>query len=209
MDIKKKKTIILIFIIIVFAIFLVLMKNLLKKENNNGNNDSVNPADRYTYNLGETLDLEEDSGVEEIVEESTEYPSLGIRNDYFDTDIEMNYYEDKVTFQNYEGNITISSSWMDEGVAKKIKEPDFGNIEKFMLKNSSISARFSDVNMKQVITYINELSGMGFNNIKLDNKNKKNDTYYYVATNSEDISVVLNYESGYFYIEVNDPNNIW
>ena len=203
MEAKKKKAIILLVIgLILIVVILSVINNI---DNGNVDENDENLAEKYVYNFGNTLDLENDRGFEEYAVNGTDYPSFGITNEYFDTENELYYYEDKVRMMTYDGYITISFSWMDEGVGQKVTEPDFGNLEKFILRNSSFSARYSEVGMKEMEEYINELAAKGFSNVELNNKNKKEDYYYRAAkefknSNDEEIrvTVILTYEQGMF-----------
>ena len=201
MNAKKKKIIVLMF---VFLLLIILLISLIIGINNDKGNQNVleeNNTEKYVYDFGEILDLESDRGFEEYATNGTDYPSLGIISDFYEG-VEVTYHDDKITMQTYEGMITVSASWMDEGKAKYIKQPEFGALQKFVLKKYSIAAIYADTTMKETITYINELAGLGYNNVVLDEKNKKDDYYYYSAKNKDGITVTLNYEKDMLYIEV-------
>lgn len=198
---NKKKIIVLVFIVfLLIVLFTSIMKLFVNNENDE---NTVSLSDEYVYGFGNTLDLEEQSGFEEYVVTGTDYPSLGTENEYFDIDSEIITYDDKMDMQTFKGYITVSASWMDEGMAKKIKEPEFGNIKKFILStNDTISVRYDDVRLKDVEKYIDELTDAGFIKVILDNKNKKKDYYYYTAEKLDGSKVSLNYSNSEFYIEV-------
>lgn len=199
MDAKMKK--IIIWCIVVFVITLVLFVSLFD------NKDIVekivtNDSDNYIYNFGDTVNFEVEKGVEELGEYATSYDPLGNLDVYSDEDAYVYYYDDKARIEGFKGNITVSASWMNEGKANKIHEPEFGILQKFVLENDTIMVNYIDVEMKDVEGYISDLAGLGFNNIILNNKNKKKSSYYYTASKSDGTAVNLNYKDGELYINV-------
>ena len=200
MNAKKMRILFLLIAILLFII--VWVSVMINNKNDNSNiNDKLDDIDNddYAFHFSETLDLEAEN-VSKEADMGTDYTSLGTISEFYDgTDIK--YKEDKIYMDSFEGTIIISASWMDESFAKNIKEPEFGNLEKFVLKPNSANARYSDVSMKNVTSYINELSGLGFSNVVKNEKDKKADKYIYSAK-KDDLTVTLNYEQGYLVIIV-------
>ena len=195
-----KKMIILgaiaLFILVVIS---TLMSNMNRNQKKNEINNEIEDSNVYDFN--ETIDLDTENVRKEYDPEiGTDYPNLGTISDYYDhTDVF--YEEDKVYIQSHDGYQVVSSEWMNEGYANEINEPEFGELEKFILSSPSITASFTGVKMRDTIDYINELSGLGFNEVVKNNRNNGADYYIYSAKNG-DITVTLNYEKGKLVIMV-------
>lgn len=203
----RKKLIIIIFAILCIMFIYIVISSIISNTNRNTSPTSdekqLSSVERSPYKFSETLNLEVASGLNEETKSITDKPDFGIFSElYYDVDIE--YVDDTIVMETPKGGyMTISLYWIDDGLAKRIKEPDFGNIEKFFLNpDESITASYSDVTLKNMKNYMNELSALGFNDVVLNNQNKKKDFYYYSAKNKDDITVSLNYEKGNFVISV-------
>lgn len=203
---RKKLIIIVCTILSVMFIYIVISTIMNKSDRNislNSNKTVISNSDRSSYDFSETLNLEVASGVNEETKSTTDQPDFGVFSDFYD-DIDIEQVDDTIVMEVPSGGyMTIALYWMDDGLAQKIKEPDFGNIQKFFLNpDDSITANYNDVTLKDMKKYMNELSALGFNDIVLDNQNKKKDFYYYSAKNKDDVKVTLNYEQGNFVISV-------
>lgn len=207
MKVKDKKKLILIMIGIMILLFTyivisVLTSILSDKENESTNSNSTD-SDKYTYDFSSTLDLEESLSMEEIESKLyTDRPDFGdLGEEYSDADIR--YQGNTVVIETQTGNVTMGLEWMNTGLATKIKEPDFGNIENFYLNaDDSIKVTYENVKMKDVIGYIKELKNLGFDQVTKDKKNES--IYYYAAKNEDGFSVSLNYRKGIFVIGVSN-----
>lgn len=203
MELKKKKTIILIFIAIVLLIFVFLFINLFSDEEvNESNNDNI--TDKYVYNFGQTLDLEEEKGLEEYIDIGTDYPSLGVIDEYTSENTYIGQDGSEIIMETFDGHITIYPEWQEDGCAREVEEPEFGTLEKFILDGNSISVRYNDVTIKDVSKYIKTLSDLGYTDVRLDNVNKKKDYYYFNAQKSNGVSVTITYDNGVMCMDVND-----
>lgn len=189
----------LLIIVLVLVLLLYYLIGLSSNKDKQVNNEK-SEQERYEYSFSETINLEKEDTFENTSSKGTDYLEFGTISDFYDgTDIE--YKDDKIYMETYDGERVISASWMNEGYAQYIKEPAFGVLDKFILERTSASARFNEVEMKNVTNYINELSGLGFNEVLKDEKNKKNDYYIYSAK-KVDRTVTLNYENGVLLITV-------
>ena len=203
----RKKLIIIVCAILSLMFIYIVVSSIISNTSRNTSPTSdekrLSSVERSPYKFSETLNLEVASGLNEETKSTTDKPEFGLfRELYYDVDIE--YVDDTIVMETPKGGyMTISLYWIDDGLAKRIKEPDFGNIEKFFLNpDESITANYSDVTLKNMENYMNELSALGFNDVVLNNQNKKKDFYYYSAKNKDDITVSLNYEKGNFVISV-------
>lgn len=196
---EKKKRIILAFIVIVLVIFISIFINLFKEDKVTKPNDN-NMADKYVYNFGETLDLEDENGLEEYLVIGTDSPNFGIvdEKDIFFVD------EDDIIMETMEGYITISHEWKEEGCAREVEQPGFGTLEKFILNGESISVRYTDVTIKEVSKYIKKLDSLGYTDVRLDNMNTKKDYYYFNAKKSDGVTVTITYDNGVMCMDVDD-----
>ncbi len=202
MDIKKlKRLFILLVILLVLIIAVVFITGNIGKNNNKSNNNNGDDENRYVYNFGDTLNLEESRTEEETENLGTDFPELGVINDFYD-ESNVEYGDDYITLETEEGRLKISSTWQEETVAQNIKEPTFGTLEKFVSKRRGVSIRYKDVTLKDTENYIKELKELGYINVEMDDKNKKNDYYNFSAKNANDVLVILNYESGILVIDV-------
>lgn len=200
MNVKKMK--IIIFVILVL-LSIIIFTSIFSKNNDNSkvtDNEVITNHNKYVYEFNETLELDEAKLYEPINHKEYPFPDFGYVSEFYDyTDM---YYKDSDLYINYSGTYDIySKNWKDEGNAKYIKEPTFGYLQEFVLKSRTICALYKEVKMKDVTSYINELSGLGFNEVIKDEKNKKYDYYIYSASKGE-VIVTLNYEMGSLYIEV-------
>lgn len=198
MNVNKKKKRIIIFGLLVLIILIFLIIKVFNGQNID--EEKLDDVNEYVYKFGETLNLETANGIEEYEAPDTGTDSFGNLEGYDESDVV--YDEDKMIIQTFDGNQIISSSWIDEGKANLISPPEFGELEKFILYGTSITAKYTNVKIKDLDRYINQLAGMGFNEVSLDNKNKKKDYYYYTAGKGEDSSVSLDYSDGVLYINV-------
>lgn len=202
MNINKKKKIIILAVLVVIIMIVSIFLNIKNKNrseiSNNGEKD-FEDNEQLIYSFDDMLDLEENGVMDDRAVSDSGMPDFGILSDYYDG-VDVEYYEDKMRIETNDGYMTISKSWMDEGYAKYIKEPEFGILDKFYLKAYSITADYKDVKMKEVTKYIEQLSELGFNNVILNNKQEK--LYCYSAENGEGIVVTLNYENESLILEV-------
>lgn len=203
---RKKLIIIVCAILSIMFIYIVVSTILNRSDRNISSNSDktfISNSDRSSYEFSETLNLEVASGVNEETKSTTDQPDFGVFSEFYD-DVDIEQVDDTIVMEVPSGGyMTIALYWMDDGLAQKIKEPEFGNIEKFFLNpDGSITANYFDVTLKDMKKYMNELSALGFNDIVLDNQNKKKDFYYYSAKNKDDVRVTLNYEQGNFVISV-------
>lgn len=193
---NEKKLIILVFcIILILIIILMIAGNGTSKTDSSLNNNKS--YQNYVYSFNETLNLENEKGLEENESIGTEISNIGIITDYYnEKDIE--YIDDKIYLYSFEGVKVISFSWPEEGIVSLIKEPDFGTLKKVISNEdySQIDIFYEDVTFKNIDSYINLLSGCGFSNIEKKDKNKNDDYYNYIATNQNDVRVILNYSEG-------------
>ena len=202
----KKKLIIIVFAILGVVFIYIVISAIVNNGSSNGNSNSniffQTGINRYIYKFADTLDLETTRGTQEQTISMSGMPNFGVLSEFYDG-IYREYVDDTLVMETPSGKMTIAVRWLDEGLAKEVKEPDFGSIQKFFLKaDGSIKARYTDAKMKDMIKYINELSALGFNKVTLDNKNKKRDFYYYAAKNKDGKAVNLNYENGEFTVSV-------
>lgn len=203
MNVKDKRQLVCIMIgiaILLFAyiVISVLISTLSGQKDGTTNSDLT---DRYTSDFSSTLDLEETVLVDELESKLyTDRPDFGdINDDYSDAD--FRYEGNRIVMETQTGNVTIGLEWMNEGLATKIKEPDFGNIKKFFINaDDSIKVTYENVKMSDVDGYIKELNNLGFNQVIKD-KNNEN-IYYYTADNKEGFTVNLNYRKGILIIGV-------
>lgn len=203
---RKKLIIIVCSIFVVMFLYIVISTiatNSKRKTSTNSDDEQSTYADRDAYGFSETLDLEVASTVYEETKSTTSVPDFGTFSDFYD-DVDVKYVDDTIVMESPKGGyVTISVSWNNKGLAQSIKEPDFGNIQKFFLNpDDSITANYNDVTLKDMKKYMNELSALGFNEVVLNNQNKGKDYYYYSAKNKDDVRVTLNYEQGKFVISV-------
>lgn len=207
MNTKEKKKLVRIMMGILILIFLYIVISVLVSTlsgwKNKTTNTELNEKDRYSYNFSKTLDLEETVLMDEP--ESilyTDKPYFGVINDYY-SDADIRYEGNTIVMETQLGYMTIALEWLNEGLATKVKEPDFGNVKKFFLNaDGSISATYENAKMSEVTDYIKELNDLGFDQVTKDNKNKKTDTYYYAAKNKDGLAVNLSYRKGIFVIGV-------
>lgn len=204
MNPKKLRKIILLLASLLFIILVIstLTSNMNNKKNNDATFIENKSNEETVYNFNETVDLDKvEAKMDDDSEIGTDYPMFGTVGDYYDN-ADVHYDNDRLYIQSYNGHESISSTWLNEGYAVYINEPQFGEMEKFILSpESSISATYSEVKMKDIISYINELSGLGFNQVILNKKNNGMDYYIYSAKKG-DITVTLNYEKGKLVIMV-------
>lgn len=193
---NKKKLLILIFFVVLILIAVATLGDNSKTENNSSteiNQETKN----YVYNFNQTLNLETEKGIEENESIGTEISDIGIITDYYDED-DIDFIDDKIYLQSFEGVKVVSFSWPEEGIVSLIKEPDFGALDKVISNKeySEITAIYKDVTIKNIDSYINLLSGLGFSNVEKKDKNKNKDYYNYIATNQDGARVILNYSEG-------------
>lgn len=203
---RKKLIIIVCAILSVMFIYIVISTIVNRSDRNISSNSDetfISNSNRSSYDFSETLNLEVASGVNEETKSTTDQPDFGVFSEFYD-DVDIEQVGDTIVMEVPSGGyMTIALYWMDDGLAQKIKEPEFGSIEKFFLNpDGSITANYFDVTLKDMKKYMNELSALGFNDIVLDNQNKKKDFYYYSAKNKDGVRVTLNYENGNFSIGV-------
>lgn len=207
MNTKDKKKLICIMMgilifIFVYIVISVLTSALKGKRNSSLNDDLTESDNRYSYNFSNTLNLEESVSKDEP--ESmlyTDRPYFGTVTDY--DDAEIRYEGGTIVLETQLGYMTIALNWMEEGLATKVKEPDFGDIKKFFLNaDGSINVTYENVKMEDVTGYIKELYDLGFDHVTNDKKNKKRDSYYYAAKNKDGIAINLSYEKGIFLMGV-------
>lgn len=177
---NKKIILILAICILILIIFLTVQFN--------GNAIKDNQGD-----LNNTLQNEPDTLEDELI---SKYGT-----NFYDH-LDVQYYDDKAEIKTYDGAVTVSLTWMNEGNATYVKEPEFGELDIFTYKYNMISASYSNVKIRDVDEYINQIKEMGFNQVIIDNKNKKNDYYNYSSKNGEGVIFTLNYENGCMYFEV-------
>ena len=195
----KKLMIIGIVVLIFLVIFLVIFNNN-SNEKKKGIKQNIEEQGSI-YDLSETIDLENtQTDFEEEAEFGTDNSGFGKISDYYKNS-DVKYEENKIILKSYDGLKTISDLWIDKGMAQYIKEPDFGNLKKFIYSDDSISANYEDVKMKNATSYINEITALGFNDIKRNEKNNKKDYYIYSAKKG-DITFTLKYKKGEMYITV-------
>jgi len=197
----KKWIIIIAILLLAITIISVTVNSVGNNKTNQSSNQNNQSSNEKVYHFNETVNLDTEQVDTDLDPEmGTDYPSLGTISDYYDnTDI---YYEDdSIYIQSYDGYDVVSSSWKNEGYAIYINEPTFGEIEKFVLSDGSVSARYTNVKMKDTVSYINELAGLGFNDVQKNKKNNSADYYIYSAKNGER-TVTLNYEKGVLVIMV-------
>ena len=201
----KKKLIIIVFAVLGVMFIYIVISAIVNIGSSNGNSNSnifQTGINRYIYKFTDTLDLETTRGTQEQTISMSGMPNFGVLSEFYDG-IYREYVDDTLVMETPSGKMTIAVRWLDEGLAKEVKEPDFGAIQKFFLKaDGSIKARYTEAKMKDMVKYINELSALGFNKITLNNQNKKKDFYYYAAKNKDGKSVNLNYENGEFSVSV-------
>ena len=203
---RKKLIIIVCAILSVMFIYIVISTIVNRNDRNISSNSDetlISDSKRNSYDFSETLNLEVISGLDEETTSTTDQPDFGEFSEFYD-DVDIKRVGDTLVMEDPSGGyITIALYWLDDGLAKKIKEPDFGTIEKFFLNpDGSITANYFDVTLNDMKKYMNELSALGFNDIVLNNQNKKKDFYYYSAKNNDGVRVTLNYENGDFMIGV-------
>lgn len=180
-----------IFILIVIIIITISFGNA-KSGNSNSKENEVTNNNSYSFN--ETVDLDNfgtDDGTSEF---GTDSPDYGLLNEYYDnTDY---FFEDRdLHVQSFDGHDIISEEWKNEGYGALINKPKFGIIEKFILSANQASARYNDVKMNDVVSYIKELKEQGFNNVVKDLRNNKADLYIFSAKKGDN-TVTLDYEKG-------------
>ncbi|MBQ9313917.1 MAG: hypothetical protein IJ220_02785 [Clostridia bacterium] len=202
MNPKKLMKIILVCAILLFILIVIstiINSGNQKKSDENNQSETTHSENEYNYNT--TIDLDkEDTQFEYDPGLGTDYPNFGTISDYYEN-ADVYFDEDKLYIQTYDGHDVISSQWNNEGYAIYINEPQFGELEKFILSSNSITASYADVKMRDTISYINELSGLGFNEVLKNDKNNSSDYYIYSAKKG-DITVTLNYEKGKLIIMV-------
>lgn len=200
---NQKKLRIIIIACILLLIILIISSVINNSSTNKESNNIVENSDdnKSTYSFNQTIDLDSESTEKEFDSEiGTDYINYGTISDYYDN-TDVHYEDDKLYIQTQNGNNIISSEWSNEGYGAYINEPQFGEIKKFVLTSPNISVSYTNVKMKDVISYINELSGLGFNEVVKNEKNNSSDYYIYSAKKG-DITVTLNYEKGELEISV-------
>lgn len=201
MNPKKLRIIILacIVLLIILIISSVINNSSTSKESNNAIENSDDKKNVYSFNQTINLD-DEDTEKRYDPEIGTDYPDYGVISDYYDN-ADISYGDNKLYVQTQNGYSIISDTWSNEGYGAYINEPQFGEIKKFILTSPNINVSYINVKMKDVISYINELSGLGFNEVVKNEKNNSSDYYIYSAKKG-DITVTLNYEEGKLEISV-------
>lgn len=190
-----------VILLIIVCVVYLLSSNLGNKRISSSNSNDEN-IDEYSYNFSEDVDLDTTNATEySTTQIRTDFPDLGIISDYYEnTDIV--YHDYSLEVPSYEGNQTIAAEWIDEGFAKYVKEPEFGYVKKFILAPSSMSVTYTNVTMKDTVSYIKELKKLGFNNVIKDERDDKTEYYVYVSENDEGITATLNYKEGTLLIMV-------
>lgn len=200
MNARKKKIILLLFVLLILVVVIVSISsndndNIEKIEKEKENAALTDLDKNYKYEFGETLDLEDNQGSEEIASNGTDYPSFGVLGDFYDG-AEIRYEGDKMYIQSYDGYDVVSLSWLNESYAANVNEPSFGILQRCILRDTQFSALYTEVKMKDVENYIDELTELGFTEVLLDNKDKKQGYYLYSAKKG-DVTVTLNYTDNY------------
>lgn len=193
---NKKKLLILIFFAMLILIVLLALDGNSKTKNNSSNETNLETKN-YVYNFNQTLNLEVEKGIEENESIGTEISDIGIITDYYD-EKDITYKDDKIYLDSFDGVKVISFSWPEEGIVSSIQEPDFGTLSRVISDEgySEIAAIYKNVTIKNIDSYINLLSGLGFSNVEKKDKNKNKDYYNYIATNQDGARVILNYSEG-------------
>lgn len=196
MSTRKKKIILLLMVLLLLLVIIVSISSNGEKNitNNNEEENNVPIADidkNYQYDFNETLDLEANEGSEEIASNGTDYPNFGILGEYYEG-AEIRYEEDKMYIQSYDGYDVVSVSWLDESYAQHVNEPSFGVLQRCVLTRTQFSALYIEVTMKDVENYIKELEELGFTEVIMDKKDKKQGYYVYSAKKG-DITATVNY----------------
>ena len=198
MNRKKMKIIVILcaLLLLLSVSILTILDNFLhNRKNNNVKDNEVYMGGDSSYSFNQTIDLDNEE-LDTIYEPElgTENPEIGTISNYYDKS-NIENHDGKLYLPSYDGEDIIATSWINEGFATYIEEPQFGDIEKFILSDESISASFINVKMRDAISYINRNAGLGFTNVKLNDRNDKYDYYNYSAT-KDDVTFTLNYEKG-------------
>lgn len=195
----KKLRILFIFGIIFLIIVITIAVIIGNPKNNNEKNDIKDESKSYKYSFNETVDLD-NVDINDNSEFGTDAPDYGTMNEFYEnTDY---YFDDRDLYvQTYDGYDVISEQWKYEGYGGLVDKPSFGTLEKFILSKHQASARYNDVKMRDVVSYIKELKEEGFNEVVRDERNNGADYYIYSAKKGED-TVTLNYENGSLLIEI-------
>ncbi len=197
MNLKNKK----ILIVLMFSIMLILVLISMIVDNNksktNFSNVTNEESKNYVYGFGETLNLETEEGMEENESIGTDISGIGIIPDYYD-DNDVIFGNNQITFESFEGIKIVAFSWPEEGVSSLIEEPSFGILDRVISNKeyTEITAIYKEVTIKNIDSYINLLSGMGFSNVERKEKNKGKDYYDYIATNADGLALIINYSEG-------------
>ena len=199
---SRKKLLILLWLFFGIIVMLLVITWLINDSINNKDNNTNFTQKDYEYEFGLPINLEKDGGREEFFSNSAEHSSFGVIDDFYD-DADIQYYDDKMQMQTYNGNKIISLSWMNEGNALFVEEPQFGSLEKFILTNGKgVSAVYKDVKLKDYKNYIKSLKDAGFNETINDKVKKNTNSYYCTVKNSNNVRVVVNFIDGKVYMEI-------
>lgn len=197
MNLKNRKKL----IILMFSMILILVVASIIIENDDHKTNSSSAINEetknYVYNFNETLNLEIEKGLEENESIGTEISGIGIITDYYD-EKDITYKDDKIYLDSFDGVKVISFSWPEKGIASSIQEPDFGTLNRVISDESysEIAVIYKDVTIKDIDSYINLLSGLGFSNVEKKDRNKNKDYYDYIAANQDEVTVIINYSNG-------------
>lgn len=204
MNPKKLKVLFLLGVGLLLLIVLISMLINPRRSSNRDRNNNENDASKVDYSeadFGETLDI--DSPTTETKRGDlfgTDYGDFGYLSSYYDN-ANIIEQDGKLYIESSEGYDILSPEWMDEGYASYIEEPEFGSLERFILKDNSVEIRYGNVSMKDVNSYVKDLKEKGFKDIIKDKKSNKDDYYLYTAKSLEH-TVSLTYEKGSLYITV-------
>ena len=184
----------------VLVIIIILSISFGSRQNNSGNHKNDNVTNNYSYSFDETVDIDSIETDTETSSYGTDSPDYGVINEFYDN---TDYFFDgrELHIQNIDGHDIVSEEWKEEGYGALIEKPEFGTLEKFILSPNQASARYNDVKMKDVESYIKSLKEQGFTNVVKDLKNNRANIYIYSAKKGEK-TVTLNYEDESLLIEI-------
>lgn len=199
----QKKLVKLLILCAILLLLVIAIATLLESRHRDTNHTAEleQQNDSLVYDFKQAVDMNQ-SGVEQQGRGSIGTDvNYGVVSDYYsDADVHSEGLDLYLAVNG--GYEIISMEWKEEGCAKYINEPDFGLLEKFKLStnNDSIEARYREVTMQDVLSYIREVKLLGFNEVSADEK-EGNDSYLFSARNT-DKTVTLIYQEGTLFITV-------
>lgn len=204
MNRTKIKRVFILLIVILVAILIIKIVNIALVKNETQDNMIEENDDRYSFDFGEPIDLDSQYGMENyIITGTSEGTNFGYISETYD-DFSIWQVDGNIVADTAHGYVTFSTSWLSDGLAQYMDEPQFGYLKRVVMHDRMATANYIDVTYDDAVRYGKIIKDKGYTNDAEEEKDKSTDYYRYIGRNEGDRYYSVTYDNGSMVLKISE-----